>query len=193
MINFGSEENKISEVWKVKLNLKENNSAYSVLTAEGELQQGTSAAKFSNADVYIKYQTKNFLLTHKDSNQFAMTLNSIGELSSSTEKIDFNHQITSEGEINSESWDLASLKHVLNIPDRSQAFEITSNAMELTWLSDHCAEPVGVAQALEVGRNPGQIFLNRKEATLVGKSWKQVFKGCAEQSLLSLNFEFLFF
>lgn len=186
-------EKKITEGWDIKLNLSENNVSSVVLSAEGKLEKGAGTSKFKSDDVFLVYDEKTFKFTSNEANQFALELNSAGGVGTNADEIKFSHQIKSQGEIKQDSWAVNNLEHNLELPQRSQKFTVTSKALNLTWVNLLCAEISGEMEALETGRPPALIALNKTEAIQVGKKWTQAFNGCAARTMTELNFEFLFF
>ncbi len=186
-------EQRVLEIWKINLKLTENNVSSVVLLAEGKLERGDAFAKFNTTDVLMIYDAKTFKFTSSEANQFAIELKSTGAMGSTSDKIRFSHQIKSQGEIKTDSWAVTNLEHNLDLPDRSRNYSVTSSNLNLAWVNSQCAEISGETQAIETGRPPATIVLNKTEAKQVGKSWAQEFKGCTERSATELNFEFLFF
>lgn len=186
-------EKKIIESWDIKLKLSENNSSAVVLAAEGKLERGGGSSKFKSDDVFLVYDEKTFKFTSNEANQFALELNSKGGVGTKAEGIKFSHQIKSQGDIKQDSWAVSNLEHNLELPQRSQKFTVTSKALNLTWVNLLCAEISGEMEAIETGRPPALIALNKTEAIQVGKKWTQAFNGCASRMMTELNFEFLFF
>ena len=141
----------------------------------------------------ILYDEKTFKFASDEANKFALELNSAGRVGTKSEEIKFSHQVKSQGEIKQDFWAVSNLEHNLALPERSQKFAVTSKALNLTWVNILCAEISGEMEALETGRPPALIALNKTEARQVGKKWTQAFNGCAERTKTELNFEFLFF
>ncbi len=186
-------EKKIIESWDIKLILSENNSSSVVLSAEGKLERGGGSSKFKSDDVFLVYDEKTFKFTSNEANLFALELNSKGGVGTKAEEIKFSHHIKSQGEIKQDSWAVSNLEHNLDLPVRSQKFTVTSKALNLTWVNLLCAEISGEMEALETGRPPALIALNKTVAVQVGKKWTQTFNGCTARMMTELNFEFLFF
>ncbi len=186
-------ELRIVESWDIKVKLSENNISSVVLAAEGKLTKGGGISKYKTDEVIIFYDEKTFKFTSNEANQFALELNSKGIVGTRTEAIKFSHQIKSQGEIKETSWAVSNLEHNLDLPQRSQKFTVTSKALNLTWVNPLCAEISGEMEALETGRAPAVIALNKTEAKQVGGNYSKTFTGCPAQTKTELNFELLFF
>lgn len=187
------------EIWMINLNLKETSSGFSIISAVGEMLRGRAVATFNGTNITLRYDKKTFAFEENGNNQFALELFSAGELKSEKETIKFEHEITGEGVLSTQTWFFRDLEHSLILFDRNQVFRVSSNDLKLDWINPLCAEFSGMTLAVENNRAPTAIALSSKVATQKlpnGKdgSWNQKFNpsGCGRSSTV-LNFEFLFY
>jgi hypothetical protein len=201
---------QISERWSVELNLEAvENQKYRVVSASGQSSSGRNMSSFKGQNVFMRHEDKSFSLQKKAQGLFDISMNSMGDMGSASEKMTFELSLSAVGQEvvqeGTRSWVLQNAQYELTLLEQRQVFNISFPQLKLVWVSPFCAQYEGEASAVESGRKPTALRLTQSQALQVmtnGRSgWSQAYLPCqlpgesqdGKRSQAVLNLDFLFF